>query len=126
MLEEGGWTREEIVAPARRGRYETAIREMLEQSQEGVMVAMWFYDEAGELEEWQTFRKEAQHLETEHLEIRVAMRDAEAAFRADPDNEDVKARVEELQRRLEELDRQAPWISSDVSVEIALWGVPHG
>lgn len=77
-------------------------------------------------EEWRTFRKEAQHLEQEHLETRVALRDAGAALRADPGNEELKARVEELKERLEELDRQAPWISADVPVEIALWGVPHG
>ena len=90
------------------------------------MEAMWFYDEAEELEGWQTFRKEAQHLEKEHLEIRVALRDAEAALRADPGNEDLKARVVGFKKRLEELDRQVPWISSDVPLEILLWGVPHG
>ncbi len=83
------------------------------------MDPMWFYDELEGLEEWQTFREAALPLEKEHLEIRVALRDAEAALRADPGNEDLKA-------RLEELDRQAPWISSAVAMEIALWGVPHG
>lgn len=95
-------------------------------SQEGVMEAMWFYDEAGELEEWQTFRKEAQELEEEHLEIRVALRDSEAGLQADPGNKELRARVEELKKRLEQLDRQAPWISSDIPVEVLLWGVPHG
>ena len=55
------------------------------------------------------------------------MRDAEAALRADPRNEDLKARVDNLRKRLEELNEQAPWISSsDDAVEIALWGVPLG
>ena len=96
------------------------------------MEPIWTYDYWGMVgalvkkEEWQTFRKEAQHLEKEHLETRVALRDVEAALRADPENENLKARVEELKKRLGELDREAPWISSDVSVEIALWGVPHG
>ncbi len=90
------------------------------------MEGMWFYDEAGELEEWQTFRKEAQQLEKEHLEIRVALRDAEADLQANPGDEGLKARVEELRKRLEELNKQFPWLSSDVPVEILLWGVPHG
>ncbi len=90
------------------------------------MEGMWFYDEAGELEEWQTFRKGAQELEKKHLEIRVALRDAEAGFRANPGDEALEARVKELRKRLEELDKQFPWLASDVPVEILLWGVPHG
>ena len=88
------------------------------------MEAMWFYDEEGE--EWANFRKEAQDVEKEHLAIRVALRDAEAALRGDPGSEQLQARIEELKKRLEELARQAPWISSDVPVEVLLWGVPHG
>lgn len=90
------------------------------------MDPMWFYDEAGELEEWQAFRKEALPLEREHLEIRLALRDAHAALRADPGNGNFKARVIFLTNRLEEIERKAPWISSDAPWEISLWGVPHG
>jgi len=90
------------------------------------MDPMWFYDEAGELEEWQAFRKEALPLEREHLETRVALRDAQAALRADPENENPKARMNLLEKRLEELERKAPWISSEVPWEVSLWGVPHG
>jgi hypothetical protein len=90
------------------------------------MDPMWFYDEAGELEEWQAFRKEALPLEREHLEIRLVLRDAQAALRADPKNEHLEARVIFLTKRLEEIERKAPWISSDVPCEISLWGVPHG
>ncbi len=90
------------------------------------MEPMWFYDDAGELEEWQTFRKDAQQLEKEHLEIRTALRDAQAGLQANPGDEALKARVEELKKRLEELNKQFPWLSSDVPVEILLWGVPHG
>lgn len=90
------------------------------------MDPMWFYDEAGELEEYQTFRQETLRVEEDHLKIRVALRDAEAALRAVPGNGDLKARLEELKKRLEALERQAPWIVSDVPMEILLWGVPHG
>ena len=85
----------------------------------------WFPDMAIEPEEWRAFRKEAQPLEREHLERRVLLRDAEAAFRAEPEDEDLKARVRYLKKRLEDLDKKAPWISSDVPTEIALWGVPE-
>jgi hypothetical protein len=90
------------------------------------MEAMWFYDELEELEGWQTFREQAQDVEKEHLEIRVALRDAEGALRETPANKDLEARVEELKTRLEEIDRQFPWISSAVPMEVLLWGVPHG
>jgi chromosome segregation ATPase len=88
------------------------------------MEGMWFYDEAEE--EWGNFRKEAQDVEKEHLAIRVALRDAEAMLRADPGREQLQARIEELKTRLEELEGQFPWISSEVPVEVLLWGVPHG
>lgn len=90
------------------------------------MDAMWFYDDAGEMEEYQAFRKRALHLENEHLKMRVAMRDMEAALRADPGNEDLRNWLKEIKKKLEELDRQAPWISSNVPVEVLLWGAPHG
>jgi len=90
------------------------------------MEMMWFYDEPPE--EFKAFRKEALRLEKEHLEVRIALRDGEAALRADPGNPELQTRVEDLKKRLAELDRQAPWISSpaDMPLELALWGVPHG
>ncbi len=90
------------------------------------MDPMWFYDEAGELEEWRDFRQHALPLEQEHLATRLALRDAEAALLADRANECLQARVAELKQRLAELDRRAPWISSEFPVEVLLWGVPHG
>ncbi len=102
------------------------VPEMLEVSQENVMDAMWFYDDLEELEEWQTLRREAQQVEKEHLEIRVALRDAETALRAAPGNEDLGDRVQQLKEKLAELEKRAPWISADVPLEILLWGVPHG
>ena len=85
---------------------------------------MWFYDEPEEM--WRTFRKEAGSLEKEHLELRVVLRDAEAALQAEPDNEQIKARLEYVKKRLDELEKKAPWIASDTPWEVLLWGVPHG
>ncbi len=89
-------------------------------------MVMWFYDDAAEVEEYQTFRKKALPLEKEHHEVRVALRNAEATLRVDSGNKDLKNRVEELKKRLEELDKQAPWISMDIPLEVLLWGTPHG
>ncbi len=85
---------------------------------------MWFYDEPDEL--WQAFRKETQPLEREYLEIRVVLRDAETALRAEPENEHFNARVKYLKKRLRDLEKNAPWISADTPWEVLLWGVPHG
>lgn len=102
------------------------MKEMPEKSLDGVMKGVWFHEEASDLKQWETFRKEALPLEKEHLEIRVLLRDAEAALRADPGNEDLKARVKYLKKRLEDLDRQAPWISSEIAIEELLWGGVFG
>lgn len=85
---------------------------------------MWFYDEADE--QWHTFRKEARHVEREYLELRVMLRDAEDARRSNPEDEYLKARARYLRKRVEDLEKQAPWIAADVPVEVLLWGVPHG
>jgi hypothetical protein len=60
-------------------------------------------------------RKEALALEAQHLGIRVALRDTEASLRSDPDNQDLKTRLEDLRKRLEKLDKEAPWINSDMT-----------
>ena len=83
----------------------------------------WPYNPTVEREEGRTFRKEAQLLERKHLEIRVLLRDAETALRADPENVDLNTRVEELKKRLEELEKKAPWLSSEIPMEIQLWGI---
>lgn len=98
---------------------------MKERLEKGTGARWWFPDLAVEPEEWRTFRKEAGPLEKEHLELRTLLRDAEAALRADPGNEQRKGRVEYLKKRLEELDKKAPWISSEIATEMALWGVPE-
>ena len=89
-------------------------------------MVMWFYDEAGEMEDFQDFRKKARGVEKEYLEVRVFLQETEAALRANPGNEELKARIRYLTWRLEDLERQFPWICSDLLKELALWGTPHG
>lgn len=87
------------------------------------MSLMWFYDELPE--EYRAFREEALALEKEHLEIRVALREAQAALGADPENSHLQARVAELETKLAEVEKRAPWISQGALIEMLLWGVPH-
>lgn len=89
-------------------------------------MVMWFYDDSEELEEYRLFRKEVRRVEKEYLEIRVLLRDTEAALRADPGNEELEARVKYLRWRIADLERQFPWISSPMPKEMALWAPPHG
>ena len=90
------------------------------------MDPMWFYDEMGDQEEWQVFRKEILPLEREYLEIRVALRDAEAALRADPGNDTLRIQVEKWKERQGEMERSAPWLSSAYPCELLLCGVRQG
>lgn len=89
-------------------------------------MVMWFYDEAGEMKDFQDLRKDIRRLEKEYLEIRTLLRDSEEALRADPDSEYFQAKVKYLKKRLKDLEKLAPRLSSDVPLEIALWGTPHG
>jgi DNA-binding transcriptional regulator GbsR (MarR family) len=85
---------------------------------------MWFYDEVDE--QWHNFRRDSRQIEREYSELRVALRDAETTLRASPADEYLQARVKYLRKRLEDLEKQIPWISAEVPIEVLLWGVPHG
>ena len=65
-------------------------------------------------EEYQKMRDEALSLEAQFLKIRVGLRDTEAALRSDPQNQELKTRLEDLQTTLEKLNRKAPWLNSDM------------
>jgi hypothetical protein len=72
------------------------------------------------------FRKEAQHVEAEYLELRTVLRDAEAALRADPEDGDMRVRVHYLKGRIEDLEKRHPWLVSRKAPEIAFWAPPAG
>jgi len=94
------------------------------------MRIMSFFEDHGdvgaELERIYKFRKEVQHVEREYLELRILLRDAEAALRADPEDGEKRVRVHHYKRRLEDLERLHPWISSGYAREIGLWAPPAG
>jgi chromosome segregation ATPase len=84
---------------------------------------MWFYDDQSE--DYKTFRKEAQALEKEHLELRQLLQEAEKNLQAEPENENFQAKVRYLTKRIKGLEEKAPWLASGLLLEYALWGVPH-
>jgi hypothetical protein len=56
----------------------------------------------------------------------VALRDAEVALQAHPEDDQMKAKVSELKNKLAALEQQAPWLTLDYPIEYLLWGPPHG
>jgi hypothetical protein len=72
------------------------------------------------------FHKDYQHVEREHLELRILLRDAEAALRAEPDDENLRVKVYYLKGRLENIEARHPWIASGKPPEIAFWVSPSG
>ncbi|HZD00663.1 MAG TPA: hypothetical protein VFA46_10885 [Actinomycetes bacterium] len=86
----------------------------------------FFYDDDQGWAEWVEFRREAHRVEQQHLDLRTVLRDAEAALRADPEREELRAQVDELKARLADLERQSPWLTLPHPVEVLLWGVSHG
>jgi len=61
------------------------------------------------------FRDKALAVEKEYHEIRVLLREAETDLRGDPRNEELTARVQYLAWRLRDLEKQFPWLLSEVS-----------
>jgi hypothetical protein len=86
---------------------------------------MWFYDGPEKGGECQLLRKQAQALEKEYLEIRVHLRDAEAALRESPQDVHLKGKVESLRQRQAELESRARF-TDDYPPEFALGAPPHG
>jgi hypothetical protein len=84
---------------------------------------MWFYDDQSE--DYQNFRKEAQALEREYLELRQLLHGATKDLEGAPDNENFQAKVKYLTKRIKGLEEKAPWLTSGLLLEHALWGVPH-
>ena len=89
-------------------------------------MSMFFFDEADELEEYQTFRRQDQPLELEYEKLRLALRGAETALKGNPEDAALADQVAEIKGRLAALEKQAPWLNYDYPVEYLLWGPPHG
>jgi hypothetical protein len=92
---------------------------------EGIM-SMWFYDDAGEMAEYQSVKEKINALEREYLELKDVLRDARQALAMDPQSELTQVRVRYLEKRLSHLEEKSPWLIWDTPVEVALFSPPHG
>jgi hypothetical protein len=89
-------------------------------------MGMWLYDDASEMEEFQSYQRDVRRVEGEYLEIRLLLRDALEDLRSDPSSEYLEAKVKYLQKRLKGLEGQGVRLTADHPLEIALWAPPHG
>jgi|UniRef100_A0A7C3WS65 hypothetical protein len=89
-------------------------------------MVFWSLGNLNELRQFEDFRRSKQPVEEAYLKLRIDLRDAEAAMRADPENVAWQNRVKELKKQLQELEQKEPWLVSEVPVELALWGATGG
>ncbi len=67
------------------------------------------------------YRRSVQYLESEYLDLRVRLRDAEVDLRSDSENSELKSQIEYLKGRLKDLENRYPWISTGRPSEIPFW-----
>jgi hypothetical protein len=73
--------------------------------QEAAM-SMYFVDDTDDWPEYQTIRDEIHRLDKEHLELRKELAEAESAVKCDPANQDLKAKIDGLNQKLQEIERK--------------------
>ena len=78
-------------------------------------------DETELFEKLWNYRRSVQYIEREYLDLRIRLRDAEADFRSDSQNRELKSRVDYLKSRLKDLESRHPWISTGRPSEISFW-----
>ena len=89
-------------------------------------MSMWFYDDAGEMAEYQSVKKRVDAVEREYLELRDVMREARQALAANPGDAFQQARIAYLEKRIRHLEEKNPWLTWETPVEVALFSPPHG
>ncbi|MBW1841861.1 MAG: hypothetical protein JRF27_05170 [Deltaproteobacteria bacterium] len=69
-------------------------------------MSMYFYDETDDWPEYKIVQDEIKRLEREHPRCRKELQEAEVAFHSDAENEDLKARVEVLSKKLKAIEKK--------------------
>jgi len=87
---------------------------------------MWFYDDSKEMEEYRVAGEEIRRLEREYLELRVVLKDAEAALRDNPEDENFQAKVKYYQKRVRDMEAMNPRFAADSPIEVSLFLPPYG
>ena len=69
-------------------------------------MSMYFLDDTEDWPEYKIIKNDIHRLEKEHLEFRKELKDAESALRFDIMNEELKAKVDRLKEKLEEIEKR--------------------
>ncbi len=69
-------------------------------------MSMYFYDETDDWPEYQIIKDDIHRLEKEHLEIRKELQEAESAFGSNPEDEDLKAKIDGLKKKIKEIEKK--------------------
>lgn len=89
-------------------------------------MSMWFYDEAGEMEEFRIIKLKVRTVEREYAELLGLLGEANSALRREPQNETLQVRQRYLQKRVRHLEEKFPWLTWETPIEVALFSPPHG
>ncbi|MFC1812935.1 hypothetical protein ACFL03_09605 [Thermodesulfobacteriota bacterium] len=69
-------------------------------------MSMYFYDETDDWPEYKIVKDNIHRLEMAHVEFRKKLHEAESVFRCDPENADLKAKVDGLKEELERIEKR--------------------
>ena len=69
-------------------------------------MSMYFYDDTDDWPEYKIIKDDIHRLEVAHFELRKELQEAESACISDPENENLKAKVELLKKKLKEIEKR--------------------
>jgi DNA-binding transcriptional regulator GbsR (MarR family) len=67
---------------------------------------MYFYDDTDDWPEYKIIKEDIQRLEMAHLQISKELQEAESASVSNPANEDAKANIGGLKKKLKEIEKR--------------------
>ncbi len=76
------------------------------QKLQGSVMSMYFYDDTDDWPEYKIIKDHIHRLEVAHLEFREELQEAESARISDPENENLKAKVDVLKKKLKEIEKR--------------------
>ena len=68
-------------------------------------MSMYFYDDTDDWPEYKIIRDEIHRLEMAHLEVSKELQEAESVFISNPANENAKATIDGLKKKLKEIEK---------------------
>jgi uncharacterized coiled-coil DUF342 family protein len=69
-------------------------------------MSMYFYDDTDDWPEYKVIKDEIHRLEMEHLEVSKELQEVQSALMSNPANEDAKAKIDGLKKKLKEIEKK--------------------